>query len=281
MRPLTILMATSVVALLPLTAQADPINVSVLKDPSLFGTLRQHDVPGIGPQACGPTSAVNSFVYLQNAYPHLYDQALVPSQGRDWNKDGNTDSYDDMIAAAVMLGSPYYMGTSATSGTFHDAFILGKLSYIEARASGVTEYEAQDHWPWPDPTTPPPSFVAGHYPTWEFLYGELADCEDVEVLLSWDGGGHYVTLIGFTWNDQDDDGMIDVGEGSIQFIDPETGQVAQVDIGQAQFGGAIGVNYPGHNDAWISMAVSEPEPGTLLLLTFGGLPLLRRRRRRA
>ena len=45
------------------------------KDYWLYGNLDQDDIPGIGACACGPTAAVNSFVYLENAYPCPYNSS--------------------------------------------------------------------------------------------------------------------------------------------------------------------------------------------------------------
>src|SRR6266567_825295 len=37
-----------------------------------YGDLKQGDIADCGAIGCGPAAAVNSFVFLQNAYPQLY-----------------------------------------------------------------------------------------------------------------------------------------------------------------------------------------------------------------
>ena len=48
------------------SSNVQAISYDIEKDWWLYGDLNQNTIPGIGPMACGPTAAVNSFVYLQN-----------------------------------------------------------------------------------------------------------------------------------------------------------------------------------------------------------------------
>jgi len=232
--------------------------------------LSQNNIPGWGNVSCGPTAAVNSFVYLQNKYPGIYDQKLVPPGV-------------GMVGVAQTLGGAGYMNTIANQTTYHDDFIWGKMTYIEQKVPGVTVYEAQDQWNWTNPNRIKPAWVQSVSPQWQFLYNELVACEDVEILISWSGGGHYVTLSSFHWNDVDNDLAIDNGEEAwIDFIDPGTGAYGRANIWQSSLGGNIETSLVG--GSWISVAVSEspiPEPLTLLaigsaLATLAGY--IRRRR---
>lgn len=243
-----------------------------------FGNLDQDDIPGFGGIACGPTAAVNSFVYLENAYPWVYDNSLIPAQGADLDGDGDVDFYDDMIAVAQTLGGPGFMNTIANNTTFHDDFIWGKQQYIESMVPGMTVYEAQDQWNWVNQTMP--EWVEPVSPRWEFLYWELVDCEDVEILISWSDTGHFVTLTSFHWDDVNGNLVVDFGEGAwIDFTDPATGLYNTAGIWQSGMGTILETDYA--SGATITMAVSEspiPEPVTMSLLALGGLALLRKRR---
>jgi hypothetical protein len=54
-------------AILLFAPVAHAITYDVSLDWTLYGDLNQRTIPDIGDMACGPTSAVNSFVYLQNS----------------------------------------------------------------------------------------------------------------------------------------------------------------------------------------------------------------------
>jgi hypothetical protein len=246
------------------------------KELALYGNLDQDDIAGGGEVACGPVAAVNSFVYLENKYPGFYDRKLIP----DDNPANGLHDKAELISVATVLMGAGYMNTVAPGGTWHDDFIWGKMTYIEEKVPGVTAYQAQDYWAWIHHAQP--AWVQGPYPTWQFLFNELSDCEDVEILMSWEEGGHYVTLTSFHWLDQDGDLIIDPSENAwIDFIDPGTGAYNTTSIWQSYPDGAIETSYFGTTASWISMAVSEspiPEPATITLLALGlGAALLRRR----
>jgi hypothetical protein len=266
---LLILAICMVVAFVSLTAPAYAVAYDIQKDLALYGYLNQNSMPifvdpvtglNIG---CGPTSAVNSFVYLQNKYNWYYGNVLVPD--------------NDAVAVATILGGANYMKTLTNWTTHHDDFILGKYNYLESVAPGKTVYAAQDYWAW---TTARPSWVAPIAPTWQFLYNELVACEDVEILLTFSDGGHYLTLTSFHWTDADNDLIVDQSESAwIDYIDPNTGATGQSNIWQSSLGGIISCSYT--SDAWISMAVKEsvPEPATIVLLMLAAACGLTFRRR--
>lgn len=256
-----------------LSAQGYPV-YNVQKETQLYGNLKQGDIPVWGNVACGPTAAINSFVYLQNKYPTVYDSKLIG----DADNDGIPNTYQDLIAVANTLGGPNYMNTIAMNTTWHDDFIWGKRAYIEQVAPNVTTYAAQDFWNWNNPQRPKPAWVQQGYPTWDFLYNELLNCQDVEILLTWGDGGHYLTLTSFHWSDLDWDGIIDQNENAwIDYIDPCTGAWGQTNIWHSFVGGGQWKIETNYYSSWISMAVKEspvPEPGSLLVLGSGLASLL-------
>jgi len=266
----------AVVAMLCAQQSGEATTYHIEKDYTLYGNLDQDDIPVIGACACGPTAAVNSFVYLENAYPWAYNRWLIP----DTNPANGLRDYQELIDVATILGGANYMNTKNPGGTWDDMFIYGKWRYIEDQWPGWTIYEAQlsSTWGWagarlPDEIPPieKPSWVADNtYPTWRFLYDELVDCEDVEILVSWYEGGHFLTLTSFYWDDVDEDGFIDFDEDAwIDYIDPQTGAWGLSNIWHS---GTGFIETDVTSGAWISMAVSEspiPEPATIALIGCG------------
>ena len=272
-----------VMMLFLLVAPAHAVTIyDVRLDDSLFGHLTQGLVPGCGAVACAPTATVNSFVFLQNKYPRIYDNKLIP----DADRNGTFDQAD-MIAAASALTE--LMGCCLPGGTQIDKFLPGKMKYIEGdpkanpplagKAPGLTVYKSRSD------------------PNWPFLFRELKAMEDVELsiaLFKADGrriGGHAVTLTGFTWTDSNMNDVIDGREiAEIHFIDPTDGMNTSArifnvgDLLETDF--LSGMQFLGQDvtHGRIELAVSEspiPEPTTLLLLASGlaGLAWWRRRRK--
>ena len=244
------------------------IDVHVWKDPQLYGNLNQHDVDSDwGDVACVPTAMVNSFVYLQNAYPNVYDNLLIP----DLDGDGDLDDYDDMITVARTLAD--YMDLAIDVGVYPGWAAYGKQKYLEEVAPGKTIYHGQSVYGWRTAPGSAPSWFevlpSGLFPTWEFIYGQLADCEDVEIFVYYtSGGGHALTLTSFYWDD-DGDNVIEQGEAGIDYIDPLTGLWADSSIWHGS-DGRIETSFGG--GSWIGVALAEspvPAPGALLLGMIG------------
>jgi len=249
-------------------------------DAGKFGTVNQKDTicTALG---CGPTAAVNSFVYLQNMFPNVYQNPLVPAgQG---------------IAVADLLSGKTLMNTGNEGTPFGD-FILGKMAYIESQAKGVTKYEAQMSTQWEAPPGHPneakkPSFLSDNtFPTVPFLAAELKAKEDVEILVQRrvGGAGHYVTVTGLMFD-------TDSGMGKISYVDPNDPVLANgtVKVSESAITRGPEGNRPivltdliiDGSVTNIIGAVAEspvPEPTTLLLwgTSAAGLGLAARRRRR-
>lgn len=229
---------------------------------TLFGNLKQTDVPncGMGLFACGPTAAVNSFAFLQRKFPNVYDHKLIP----DDDMDGMID-YQELIDTATALGGDdYMMCAECNGGTFIDKFISGKRKWIQERAPGSTTFKDQQD------------------PPWEFLWRELWDMEDVELLFGFYDqnnnrlGGHYVTLTKFWWEDTNMNDAIDEDNAMIGFVDPADGTLKMHSVEESgapflytNYGVGLAVNNTEIAYTRIEWAVSEspvPEPATLVLL---------------
>ena len=258
----------SIFSLFLLTAFCGPASaalISASENVNLFGNLNQNDT-NCGNVACGPTAAVNSFVFLENAYPTIYGNSLVPLI------NGNT-FYQDEVAAANTLAGANYMSTCNCGGTYIEDFIMGKQNYINALAPNTTTYAAQISIPWlvqrnpgPQPSTnaPQPIYVqASTDPTAQFIQGQIKDGEDVEVFVGYNAGGaHYLTLTNISFD-------TNALTGKIGFIDPGTGAYGTANI-TGVVGGVIQTNYGGGAAIYAAVAESPvPVPAAIWLAGSG------------
>jgi hypothetical protein len=256
-----------------LPVQAGVLSASI--DSGLFGHLSQWSTD-CDWNGCGPAAAVNSFVFLQRQYPLIYDNKLVPMTYP------NNPALFELVSVAMTLAGADYMNTECGRdgrGTYWGRFILGKRNYIENQVASKTVYQAFGDFVWnqADAGGAQPGWVtSGKPPSPDFLYKEIQDKEDVEILITnpATGAGHWVTVTGIDW---DTDGL----DGSLSFVDPWTGADSTANIAQGQAGDRISIDYRGLLQE-ITVAVSEspvPEPQAWLLLISGTVVLLRMRRR--
>ena len=197
-----------------LAAPASSAVIDIELDPNKFGKLDQGKTT-CPDTNCGPTAAVNSFVYLQNVFPNTYKAPLVPA-GKE-------------VDTANKLNGKDFMGTCCvTGGTEIGDFILGKMAYIETTDPRVTSYAAEmrDQWNTPaHPDAQKPAFVQDNtVPDISFIAKELSAQEDIEIAVKGTTGpGHYLTLTGIMFD-------TDSRTGKIFFVDPMGGKTGDVAI---------------------------------------------------
>ncbi len=206
--------------------------VSFLVTPTVQG------VSAMGPAACAPTSAVNSFNFLQTQY-----------------NLSNLYSVGDPYSTISSLASGTYMGTAPAvanpnsqtgyvgGGTFPENFVLGKEKYLQNIPGGITgptgrKYAIQTvgqvvgrysslqayngtgqpftqaaNGPWM-------GGVSNQIPSAQFIFQQLKANEDVEMFFAWTDAngnnprlGHVVTLTQINYNQTQN-------SGTLSFVDP-------------------------------------------------------------
>lgn len=211
-----------------------------------------------GGVACVPTTAVNSFTYLQN---HYGLSGLV--SGNPIN-DINT------------LETSAYMKLNPGGGVTLGNWLLGEAKWLGERTSDFSIFYTD---------APPPASV------WQLIYNELATGSSLKLGLLWQSGnGHAITATGFHFNDADGSGTIDAGEtATLSFIDPWGGLALTGNL--SVLGGNLYMQYSGgaaggSATAEVIWAMGEeftavPEAGQLAasLLTLTGICAFVARRR--
>lgn len=259
--------------------------IEVELDADLFGRLDQQTT-ACPNTSCGPSAAINSFVFLQNRYPDLYDHKLVPSTTVAPGGGPGVPSLDDQKNAAEVLGGVPYMGTCVAcgaTGTYVEDFIIGKRDYIEAKVPGKTIYHAQIGHKWREtieetddapagthPMTPKPDFVQDERPPeLTFLADELKKGQDIELFMFGPDGAHYITLTGLSFDDT-------TNKGTMKFVDPWGGETGSATI-DGLVDGFISTDYTLGSEGddemgFIGSAIIEspvPEPAKVGMLLAG------------
>jgi hypothetical protein len=241
-----------------------------------FGTLNQNAVGGA--MYCAPTATMNSFMWLQAAYPTVYG---VDGLGNPVLQGGA----GTWLAAAQLLAGPNYMNTSPINGTTEGNWANGKANYLNFYAPGKTVFAGMDS----DLTLNRPAWDLNANPTIVFILNELRLGEDVELGIDPSSGiGHVLTLTGAMWVDMNN-GVFTIGDplffNTIDPANPIGNTLITIDPASENNPaggnpmGIIGVNYNGYR---LTGALAEspiPEPATITLAFLGGVSLMLRRRR--
>ncbi|MDP9175866.1 MAG: hypothetical protein M3O30_18670 [Planctomycetota bacterium] len=170
---------------------ADPMDVMAAQETvANFGTTGQQSTGVVnGGMACGPTSAYNSFVYLQNELG--VTGLLQPTAAGTINQLGSYMGFGDNTHTGV-----------PANGVTSAQFLAGKTQYINAQTlNKQINIESQ---------------TGTANITWEFILKQLQNKQDVEIKFNWNsvnGGAHFVTLTGISWDP-------DLNSGTLSFIDP-------------------------------------------------------------
>jgi len=228
---------------------------------------------------CAPTATANSFQFLESHYPAVYGNSLT---------GGNVIGLRNTLATGWLSpGGTQRSGmVSSPVGATDKDWWEHKVWYIEDYAPNTTVFAGMIE------SNPAGWHRGGDLvwgsPTWDFLWNEVADSEDVELKIDIGTSvAHALTLTSMKFDDQDGDLQWDLGEArDIDYLDPNnpsqlfTGAVQQNLAGtRLQFwwnNGAGGAN----QWATIEGAYTEspiPEPAVLSLLVLGIVALLRRR----
>lgn len=162
-----------------------------------FGYLLQNDTRN-GLEDCGPTSATNGLVFLQNTYPEIYGDKLVGSTYSQWE------------AAANKLQNNMRTGPD---GTASNTYTFGLENYFDVLVPDTTALKGQalvgNGWP-------EGMYQAEYFencnPTAEFLYTALLQRSAVGIGVLGETG-HFLTVVGINWSEQDK-------QGTISLLDP-------------------------------------------------------------
>ena len=212
-----------------------------------FGHLENTTIDGNG--ACAATSIINSFEYLQNAFPEIYDQKLIPNgdlaaardelHGKIWN-DGGDQKYvwEQKIK-------------------WFDDHNLGDTTVFHGMTSVTTSGWYQSQW-----------ITGNQFPTWDFLWNEISHKEDVEFGLY----DHMMTLTSLKFDDLGDEpnGKWDPETETawVDYIDPNFPETTGWSRVELSSGGALRLMDVSYTNPYIYYAFAEspiPEPATIIV----------------
>lgn len=233
-------------------------SVLSLGDPSEnfanFGKQPNFCIAGGG--VCFAASAINSFIFLENQYPTIYDRKLTPNVvgvAPTQTDPTDTTNFANAILASFPSGLP-----NSLSGW--NAYLTEKMTWINSAAPGTTVFD---------------SFYVGsannsHAPTSSDLSSEIQAQEDVEMFISGGGIAHAIVLTGISCSSPT--------SCTMTYQDPNSPTVEQTAQLTAAAGGLQFVGLPGTDPTLanttftINAAFSEspvPEPSSGILFGIG------------
>ena len=286
-RTLGLLVTSVLLVAFNLAGVANADIVSIQLDYNDFGHLEND-----GPR-CAPTATINSFMYLWNKYPTIYQSTDLLT-----DYDGGGIGLSDLATDRNLLANGWQnqngderTGMTVPSATAQNIW-ENKLYWIEDFAPGTTVVDGmiktvQDLSTWYGSDV-----LENAFPTWDFLWKELKDGEDVELLIAGldESFGHALTLTSLKFDDTDGDEEWDAGETRwVDYLDPnKPSQLFEAEL-TLQADGSFKFNW--HNggantatDVYIVGAYSEspiPEPATIAVWSIlGGLGFYTAQRRK-
>jgi hypothetical protein len=209
------LFGSVVTTLVSVPGVASAATISVKLPYEDFGHLQNED------GKCAATATINSFRFLENRYPKIYDRKLT---GNDLQR-----ARDDLYR---QMGSP----SCDASGYYK--WWTEKIDWIEGRVSGKTIYGGMVDPEVDISTWLYKEFLTSAFPSFDWLFKELKNGEDVELGILWvcddpttpgkiEKCGHALTLTSLSFNDSMDgsiyqNGMWDtlVESAKIDYLDP-------------------------------------------------------------
>jgi len=276
--------------------KADPagaVRCTTAKPFGEYGKARNREVTlkdGSKTAICCAVATANSFAYLYNHYPLVYQTTdLIP--------DINGNGYDqaDVDNVALQLATGWHTGPVARDGIYngpdwntdpHKSWWEHKLWWFDDHAPDTTVFDGQYGF-----AGDPSKWMGGDviepvYPQWSFLWEELEKCEDIELGIQSatpGGGAHGITLTRLCFVDSDGDGKWDPGERrKMRYLDPNGDPIEREAILSVGPGGRLEFDWWQEPFKWFLGATyteSIPEPCTLALLALAAMGALRRRRR--
>jgi PEP-CTERM motif len=245
--------------------QADVLPFDYSENFNFFGD-QVNNICGRG--VCGAIAAINSFVFLENQYPSIYDSKLLPNYDATNNNDP-IDAANFAVDGWKVGGNParqgYYTrgdGANNQDPVWNSDYLATKKDWFHDYAPGTTVFASM----WFN--------GGGGYPTIEFLAKEIQDQEDVEFLVkdtatAGDNVYHALTLTGVSCMD------FNYTDCSITYQDPNNPTVQySTAVSPLGPGGSLTFSdLPGtgisNTPMYIDGAFAEspvPEPGSLLFL---------------
>jgi hypothetical protein len=163
---------------------------------------------------CVATATMNSFVYLYNSFPSVYGVTKLITGSNPSNS--LSDARDE-------LDGPSFMNGVGCGVSVKDAW-EGKLKWIDTYAPGTTLFSGMSAFSFAGWYGE--EYLLSGYPTFDFLFNQLRDKEDVELRIDFVDNGvpgaHSVTLSSLHFTDTDMDNTWDPGleSAQIDYIDP-------------------------------------------------------------